>query len=440
MALEDIVSVNITAESVTPSRPGFGTALVAVSIVPVAFTNRVRIYGSPDEMVTAGFVIGGPAHKAATKYFSQKPRPPKIKIGRKANKTVKTIQLKCLSAIGGDVYHIEANGGNVDYTVPLTGSPTTTTVATAINAILTTAVGVDSTSSADIITAVKAAADPAGSLFSLANWTSNFLVTDTTADPGIVADLTAINNEDPDWYGLTLDSESEAEAKAAAGWIETQKKIFPFASADGGIIDATVTTDVASDIKLLGYARSGVIYNGNDTLSYAGAAWMGNRFVANPGSDTWAYKQLTGIIPDVLMTAQRSAALAKNANVYSKVAGVSITEKGTVADGEYFDIIRGLDWLESEIKVRVFSALANSPKIPYTDKGVDSVVSIIKGVLADGIRAGLLSDNPYPIVTAPKVADVNPADKAARILRNVAFSATLAGAIHIVEITGTVSV
>jgi hypothetical protein len=41
---------------------------------------------------------------------------------------------------------------------------------------------------------------------------------------------------------------------------------------------------------------------------------------------------------------------------------------------------------------------------------------------------------------APKVKDVSSADRANRVLPDVTFSATLAGAIHAVEILGTISV
>ena len=66
------------------------------------------------------------------------------------------------------------------------------------------------------------------------------------------------------------------------------------------------------------------------------------------------------------------------------------------------------------------------------------------GVLAAlGARHGLtgvLAADPVPIVQAPLVADIDPADKAARILPDITFQATLAGAIHKLVITGVLSV
>ena len=52
---------------------------------------------------------------------------------------------------------------------------------------------------------------------------------------------------------------------------------------------------------------------------------------------------------------------------------------------------------------------------------------------------GILAADPAFTVTAPAVADVSAGDKTARTLPDVDFDATLAGAIHKVEISGTVS-
>jgi hypothetical protein len=68
------------------------------------------------------------------------------------------------------------------------------------------------------------------------------------------------------------------------------------------------------------------------------------------------------------------------------------------------------------------------------------IKSVLFAVLKDGIRAGGLSSDPAPEVTAPAVADVDSITKAGRILPDVKFTATLAGAIHNLEISGTLSV
>lgn len=437
MALEDIVTVSITSATVTPTRPGFGTSMVLANKVPATFTNRVRSYSSTSEMVTAGFLTTDPAYLAVTKIFSQNPRPAAAKVGRRATKTVQSLQLTVTSAVQNEIYSGKIAGVAFTYTV--LAAATTTTVATALELLIEAIAGVDSTSSVAVITFGPTGATP-GVLIDVSELSSNFTFKDVSTNAGVAADLEACNTEDPDWFGLVLDSQSEVELNAAAAWIETKPKIMSGNSSDSDIWDSVSTTDIASDFKAAAYANSGVLYSGKQLLSYSGAAWQGNRFVAAPGSDTWAYKTLRGVTVDVLTSGQRSAILAKNANVYTAVAGVNVTEFGTVGSGEYFDVRRGIYWLQSEIRIRVFAALANAAKIPYTDKGVDTIVAIVMGCLADGIRAGLLANDPYPIVTAPKVADVDPVTRGTRRLPDVKFTANLAGAIHTVSIEGTVSV
>lgn len=143
---------------------------------------------------------------------------------------------------------------------------------------------------------------------------------------------------------------------------------------------------------------------------------------------------------DVLSSGKVTAVLNKRGNVYTSVAGVSVTQFGKTFANEWIDTTRFIDWLRSELQIRVYALLINNQKIPYTDLGVDMIKSVIKAVLADGIRAGGLAADPAPEVSAPAVADVDSITKGDRILPDVTFTATLAGAIHTLEIDGTLSV
>ena len=64
----------------------------------------------------------------------------------------------------------------------------------------------------------------------------------------------------------------------------------------------------------------------------------------------------------------------------------------------------------------------------------------MKASLRAAVNQGILAADPAPTVTVPKVADVSAADKTARLLPDMKFTGTLAGAIHKVTITGVVSV
>jgi hypothetical protein len=141
-----------------------------------------------------------------------------------------------------------------------------------------------------------------------------------------------------------------------------------------------------------------------------------------------------------LTSQQESYAFAKQCNTYEYVGGVDITQRGTVAAGEYIDIIRGVDWLTSTIQTNVYNLLVNSPKIPYTDSGITAVEAQIRQALQLGIDNNFIASSPPYQIFVPTAASVPSNDKANRILRNVKFQATLAGAIQAIQIQGTVSV
>jgi hypothetical protein len=113
-----------------------------------------------------------------------------------------------------------------------------------------------------------------------------------------------------------------------------------------------------------------------------------------------------------------------------------MTSNGQVASGEYIDVIHGLDWLKARIQNLVFTALINVDKVPFTDEGVQMVVSPLKAALEEGKKNSILAS--YEI-TFPAVADVSVTDKGKRFLPDMNFTGVLAGAIHSTKINGVVT-
>lgn len=259
----------------------------------------------------------------------------------------------------------------------------------------------------------------------------------------VITDLDLIENSDSDWYALISTSRDQATVKNIADWIETRIKLFGTASDDLTIINlplGTDTTSIAAVLNQAGYVRSFVMYHQDAQNDFPEAAWMGRVLPLEPGSETWKFKTLNGISYSNLTSTQSKNALDKKANIYEFVAGAGITENGTVAQGEFIDIVRGIDWLTSRIQEYVFGVLVRNNKIPYTDAGIAVIQAEVMRVLSLGVANNFLSDNPQPLVTVPKASGVPANDKANRILRNVKFEATLAGAIHVVRITGNITV
>jgi len=260
------------------------------------------------------------------------------------------------------------------------------------------------------------------------------------ASVGLIASaLAAIQQADPDWYALVITQRDATNVTDTAAWIEAEIKIFLSSSNDAEILNPISTTDIAYTLNAAAYERSGILFS-NDYLKYPEAAWFGKQLPTDAGSSTWMFKTLAGITFDSLTDTQSQAARAKEANTYEKIGGVNITREGTMANGEYIDIVRGVDQLQATMTENIFSLLVNSPKVPFTDGGIAAVESAMRSALTASQDSGFLALDPPYVVSVPLAANVSSADKVARYLRNLIFSATLAGAIHKTKVEGTVSV
>lgn len=436
MPLSDILNLSITVNAAGPTAPGFGVPLFAAYFSTSIYAGRQLPVSQLTDVTNAGFAVTSPVYKGCAAIWAQSPRCPNVIIGRRALEFTQSFTLTCLSAVANDVYSFTIGGAAIAYTVPSSGSPTTSTVATAIAALITTAAPA-TMSTVAASGAVITFTSTAGSLTDLLNDATHLTYADTTTDPGIATDMVAILAAGNDWYGLLLDSNGTAEIKAAAAWTESNGFLFVCNTTDAACATSS-TSDVMSDLKTSAYARTACLYSQTQLLSYSGAAWMGNRFPNPPGSDTWAFKTLKGVPADNLTAAQIHFVENKNGNVYTALAGLNITQFGKTPSGEWIDTTRFIDWLSSTMQISYFGVLANNPKIPFTDSGIDTMRATVMGVLQKGIDAGGLAATPPPVVTFPTAANVDPTNKENRNIPNASFSATLAGAIQSTDLQGSI--
>jgi len=85
MPLSDIVQVNVSTQSPGVTRAGFGVPLILSQTA--SWTEHSRSYTSLTG-VAADFPAGTPEYSAASKVFSQNPRPAKLRIGRASTNPV----------------------------------------------------------------------------------------------------------------------------------------------------------------------------------------------------------------------------------------------------------------------------------------------------------------------------------------------------------------
>lgn len=437
MALSDIVSITISTESVLVEQAGFGVPLILANDCPGGFTERVRSYTSLAGLTGDGFAVTDATYLIASKIFSQNPRPPTIMVGRCA---LKPTQRWALTPVAADshVYSLKVGDTTVTYT-----SDASATVAEIIAGLKA---AIDALSLAittsDQTTYLRVVANTAGAFFSLESTETSYLkIAQDHADPGVGTDLAAIALENNTWYGLCSAFNSPAYVDAVSDYAEANKKLYAAQTQDSDVINVASGSDtstIAYTLKNDSKYRTALIYHPS-TKAFADAAWLGRCLPLDPGSETWKFKTLAGVASTTLTATQRTNALAKRCNVYNTVAGVAITEEGKVSGNEWIDVIRFRDWIEARIGEEVFAALAASNKIPFTDEGVAVITGLVRAVLDQGVAVGGLSADPAPTVTAPLVANVSATNKALRNLPDVKFDAVLAGAIHTVAITGTIS-
>lgn len=265
----------------------------------------------------------------------------------------------------------------------------------------------------------------------------------THAEPGtaLATDLNNIMLESNDWYMITSLYNSDAYVKAIAAWTESNGKTYAADISDSETATlAVLGGDLADDLKTLAYRRTAMFYHPSPA-DMAAKAWAGRCLPIEPGSDSWKFKTLAGVSPIILTSTQRLNLRNKNCGTYTTVApGLNITWEGKTADGNFVDVIRGLDWLDDDMSKGVFGVLAGVDKVPMTDAGAQIVRAEIEASLDRAVNRGILASSPAPVVTVPRVGSISTADRAARRLPDCKFSATLAGAIHGATIIGVVSV
>ncbi len=442
-SLSDIVNVSVSTQTTQVTQPGFGVPLIVD--YHTHWAERIRYYaGTPaglEGMVSDGFDTDDAAYLAALKMIAQNPSVDRFAVGRRAN--APDLQVDIFpNALNTTIYTVDLIGPTgLTAEVSITSDGTATVaeiVAALVTAINTAAVGITATN-IGAGTNVRCKAASAGLWFSVtADDVSRLVVKQTQADPGIAADLTAIALENSDFYGVTLTTMGQAEIEAAAAWVESNKKLGVFGTQDTAVILATAA-NVALEVKADNQYRSQVFYkHGGD--QFQGAALLGSMLPIDPGGVTAWGRKLASQTTDVLTETHLTNLKAANAGWFTSYGGISITRDGKTAAGEYVDVIRDRDWLESRIQTDVFTVLTNSNKVPFTDKGGSLVVGALKARLTLAVDAGVLADDPAPVVLAPKASAVAPADRAARIFKPITFTGRLAGAIFATDITGTVSV
>lgn len=457
MSANDVITITINLRTQPASRESFG--------IPCVFTYhakdpaRALVFADAPSMLVAGggpFAVDDAAYVLANAQFAQGAN--EVIVARRINPTIRTVVVAVRSGvINGETYPLN----EADYVVTINGTDFTFTsdatataieIATGIVPLINAgAENVLATDNLDGTFDVEKAVTPGGAAtagvwFTIAQDRELFTIEDTTpaaAGGAMAAEIAQLRNVNDDWYGITGDWFGAIEILAVAATIESLNKLHVAASPDDEIYDAAITDDIASALQTLSYTRTKCSRHSTPETGLA-AAEMGDAFTKDPGKAIWGFNTLAGIAVEDYTETEQSAMDAKNCGYYINYLGSGSTFNGQVASGQYVDVIRFVDWLKSIMETNIGTQIKTLDKIAYTNRGISVVETEVRGSLKAGISVGgLTSDTPF-VVTVPNAivgspTGVSATDKGNRLLPNVKFSATLAGAIQAVDVTGDIT-
>lgn len=442
----DIVNVQITRATQFPSRPGFSVPLFMA--LHTYWTDLARRVSSLQELIDAGAETHDPAYRMCNAAFSQNPRPTAVILGRRTRAYTQVVKLSPLVTTEGFVYDfdvVQPDGEVIPITYTVLAAATTTSVGTAIAALIDAAADITAASVSGVITSTTTAGKLAR--YKRLPPIAVMTVEVTSADPGADDDLTDVETAqqlDPTLssFGIAFDHDSAASIATVVEWVESRQQIFAAVCNDSEITDSGVTDDVGSTHQDAAITRTFVMLAQRDTADYRQCGLLGAMLPEDPGSNTWAHKTIAGISPDVLTDGQAATAEGKNVMTYRPYAAGNKTYAGKVASGEWIDVMVGLTAMYALIQSNTLTLIQNAPKkIPFTDKGIETITQNGVGATLNGfVTTGFLTNDPAPTVTAPKAKNIPSEEKAARQLKGITFTCYVSGAIHTVQIRGTLSV
>lgn len=444
-----IVNVDITLNTAGTTREGFGLPLFLASTDN--FEERVRGYTSLTE-VAEDFDESTAAYKAAKQLWSQTPKVTQLYIGRRAmqytvsipDEVTESTDYSLTIAVGGGISQPYQYTAQADDTalIVLTQFKGQIEADPTIKDDVT--INVTGTGSSATMIVTKAGDND---FVKVTSTTSSVSIAGTTADTAASA-LAAIETYSTDWYFISAEDRTAQFVLAMASEIQARKKIFFTANSDVAALQGTElasASDVPAQLAKSMYTRTVCLWHHSASYDYPEMAYIAYGAPYDAGSIAWGNAQLTGVEASLqpanqrpLTSIQKSALDVRHCNFIDLDGGVPVVRRGITSGGEWIDIIRGVDWLESDLKTSLRDLLINQKggKITYDDTGITRIRQVIETSLQRAVNRNFLSSY---TVNVPKASQVALADKKARILKDITFAGILAGAILDVNLKGTVA-
>lgn len=440
MAFEkDIVDVSVAISGRPIDQAGFETPLFLAA--HSVFAERTRRYSSATAAASDGFAEGSPVFEYLSRVFAGTYAPSNVVIGRKTLDDV-DITLTSASVVEDEVFSIpvKADGTSSTLTYTVIGTELDVdAIATAIAGLAGWAtLGLSASATGSVITVTATTATSwsvgvSGSNYDVAN---NSVETITTA-------LTAVDNEDSNYYFMSEDSHITANQDAMADYASTVDKFFVYSTSDSSALSSGNTTNIGYLMQQKSYEGAVGWYSATADKEYLEGAIIGQWAGVQPGVTTLQLKTLTGVTVDNITESQKAALQGYNLNYYVTTYGNNVTQNGGVTGSDFFaDTIRFKHWLKARVGEEVFTVMKRESdlgrKVEMSSVGFAKIRQAIDGVLQLAIRRGAALADPVPVIRIPTRDEISEADRAARFLPDVVFEITSSGAVNSVRIRGFV--
>lgn len=236
------------------------------------------------------------------------------------------------------------------------------------------------------------------------------------------------------WHFALLAEYDAADALTISNVIEEQK--FKFL-----LVQASNVSDLAqfegNDLTI------GLIHPIDQPLD---AALVGNTASLPVGSVTWKGRiNLVGIKENKLTVAELNSIHDAGGIAYVKKAGIPQTSEGKTISGEFIDALHGDHWVKSNVETKIQMLLSTTDKLTFDSNGIALLTSTVSNIMETAFTNGIIdvideTGAGNYTVKALQRGDLDPEDIARRNYKGLSFFYKRSGAIHSVDVTGTIEV
>jgi hypothetical protein len=247
---------------------------------------------------------------------------------------------------------------------------------------------------------------------------------DGTIADNLLTKLSQVTRGEHEFFGLVSTDNSSTTVDALSEWVETQEKVYAVTSTNTAITSESNHTMIA--------------YHPTQKLAEMALAYMLTKDIGSVDLDG---KAIGGVLPSEISATEYED---NNINVALEKYGNIVIDGGNMAGGEKIDIILAEFWIKLRMEEDLAQLKMNTPKIPYTDRGVALLLDVANTRLKLAVKQELIAldadDIPEYSVTYLPVNEVPQADRVNREYNYVEWTARLAGSIRKGIIKGRLTV